>query len=84
MTHEFHEFFATITDEEKAAASAHIRHRVESMAAQDDGPIRARIFAGCTLVAGAELYAQLDSPDAVASQLRRLADRIEAGQAVKH
>ena len=84
MNDELHELFATITDEEKAAASAHVRHRVETMACQQDGAIRARIFAGCTLVAGAELFAQLDSPDAVASQLRRLADRIEAGQALKH
>ena len=84
MREELTEFFATITDEEKAAASAHIRGRIEAMTNQDDGPIRARIFAGCTLVAGAELYAHLDSPDAVADQLRRLANRIEAGQAVKH
>lgn len=81
---ELSEFFAVISDEEKAAASTHVRERIEAMAAQDDGPIRARIFAGCTLVAGAELFAQLDSPDSVASQLRRLAARIEAGQAVRH
>ncbi|PWG18066.1 hypothetical protein [Salibaculum griseiflavum] len=84
MTDELHELFALITDEEKAAASAHVRGRIEAMTGQDDGPIRSRIFAGCTLVAGAELFAELDSPDAAASQLRRLADRIEAGQAVRH
>ena len=81
---ELSELFALISDEEKAAASDHIKVRIEAMADQDDGPIRARIFAGCTLVAGAELFAQLDCPNDVAAQLRRLADRIEAGQAVRH
>lgn len=54
------------------------------MSDQDDGPIRARIFAASTLIAGAELFANLDSPQAAAAQLRRLADRLDAGQAVKH
>ncbi len=84
MHDELRELFATITDEEKAAASAHIRSRIDGIREQGDGPIRARIFAGCTLVAGAELYAELDSPTAVAAQLRRLADRIEARQATRH
>ena len=84
MNDELHELFAVIKDEEQAAAAAHVRGRIEAMTAQDDGPVRARIFAGCTLIAGAELFAQLDSPEAVANQLRLLAIRIEAGQSVRH
>lgn len=45
MNHELHELFAVITDEEQAAAAAHVRGRIEAMTTQDDGPIRARIFA---------------------------------------
>ena len=44
MSNELHELFGTIADEEKAAASAHIRGRIEAMTAQDDGPMRARIY----------------------------------------
>ena len=61
MSNELHELFGTIADEEKAAASAHIRGRIEAMTAQDDGPMRARIFAATTMIAGAELFAKLDS-----------------------
>jgi hypothetical protein len=81
---ELNEFFATLADEERAAASAHLASRIAGMSDQDDGPIRARIFAASTHIAGAELFANLDSPQAAAAQLRRLADRIDAGQAVKH
>ena len=78
MNDELHELFAVITDEEQAAAAAHVRHRIDAMVNQDDGPIRSRIFAGCTLIAGAELFAELYSADAAAKQLRRLADQIES------
>jgi len=81
---ELNEFFATLADEERAAASAHLASRIEGMAHQDDGPIRSRLFAAATLVAGAELFANLDSPQAAAAQLRRLADRLDAGAGVKH
>lgn len=81
---ELNEFFATLADEERAAASAHLASRIDGMADHDDGPIRARLFAAATLVAGAELHAALESPQAAAAQLRRLADRIEAGQAMRH
>jgi len=81
---ELNEFFATLADEERAAASAHLASRIDGMADQDDGPIRARLFAAATLVAGAELFANLDSPQAAAAQLRRLADRLDAGAGVKH
>jgi len=84
MTNEIHEIFGTITDEEKAAASVYMRARIGSMSNQQDGPVRARIFAGCTLVAGAELFAKLDSPKAAAAQLRRLADRLESLDAPQH
>ena len=81
---ELNEFFATLADEERAAASAHLASRIDGMADHDDGPIRARLFAAATLVAGAELFASLDSPQAAAAQLRRLADRLDAGAGVKH
>ena len=81
---EFNEFFATLADEERAAASTHLASRIDGMADQDDGPIRARIFAASILIAGAEMFANLDSPQAAAAQLRRLADRLEAGAGVKH
>ena len=82
MSNELHELFGTIADEEKAAASAHIRGRIEAMTAQDDGPMRARIFAATTMIAGAELFAKLESADVVANQMRSLADRIEEGNSV--
>ena len=82
MSNELHELFGTIADEEKAAASAHIRGRIEAMTAQDDGPMRARIFAATTMIAGAELFAKLDSAAVVAKQMRSLADRIEGGRSV--
>ena len=81
---ELSELFEVITEEEKGAASAYIAARIASMEAQDDGPIRARLFAGGTIIGGAELFARLYSPEAAAAQLRRLADRIDAQQAVKH
>lgn len=81
---ELNEFFATLADEERAAASAHLANRIDGMAHQDDGPIRARIFAAATLVAGAELFSKLDSPKAAATQLRRLADRLESLDAPQH
>ncbi|PVZ47917.1 hypothetical protein [Thalassobacter stenotrophicus] len=84
MTNELHELFAVIRDEEQAATTAHVKHRIDAMVNQDDGPIRSRIFAGCIVIAGAELVSELYNPDEAAKQLRRLADRIEAGQAVKH
>lgn len=84
MTNELHELFAVIRDEERAATTAHVKHRIDAMLNQDDGPIRSRIYAGCTLIAGTELFAQLYSPNAAAKQLRRLADQIEAGQVAKH
>lgn len=61
MQNELNELFGIITDEEKAAASAHIRGRIEAIQNQNDGPIRARLFAAATLVSGAELFARLDS-----------------------
>lgn len=82
MSNELHELFGTIADEEKAAASAHIRGRIEAMTAQDDGPMRARIFAATTMIAGAELFVKLDSATVVAKQMRSLADRIEGGKSV--
>jgi len=78
MSHELHELFAVIRDEEHAATAAHLKGRIDAMVNQDDGPVRSRIFAGCTLIAGAELFAELYSADAAAKQLRRLADQIEA------
>ena len=77
-------FFATLADEERAAASAHLASRIDGMARHDDAPIRARLFAAATLVAGAELFASLESSQAAAAQLRRLADRLDAGAGVKH
>lgn len=52
------------------------------MTAQDDGPMRARIFAATTMIAGAELFVKLDSAAVVAKQMRSLADRIEGGNSV--
>jgi len=74
----FHELAGLIADEERAAASALIRDRVECMAEQNDGPIRVRIFSVATLTAGAELYALLEGSAETANQLRRLADVFEA------
>ena len=79
MSNELQELFGTIADEEKAAASAYIRGRIDAMTAQDDGPMRARIFAATTMIAGAELFVKLDSAAVVAKQMRSLADRIEGG-----
>ena len=84
MPDEMQEMFAVIRDEEHAATSAHVKHRIDAMVHQKDRLIRSRIFAGCLVIAGAELFAELDSPDAAASQLRRLADRIEGSAAVCH
>lgn len=81
---ELNDFFATLADEERAAASAHLASRIDGMARHDDAPIRARLFAAATLVAGAELHAALEGPHATAAQLRRLADRLDAGAGVKH
>lgn len=84
MHNELNKSFAAITEEEKEAVFAHIRNRLETMGAQNDGPIRARIFAASTLIAGAELFAEFQGKEAASEQLRRLADRIEAEQAVRH
>lgn len=78
MSTELQELFATIADEEMAAAAAHIQHRIITMADQDDAPVRARLFASSTLVSSAELGAELEGSSATAAKLRRLADRIEA------
>lgn len=84
MTTPFQDLAATIADEEKGAASKLIGERLATIEDMPDGPIRARIFAAAALIGGAELWAHLEDGATVATQLRRLADRIEAGTGPSH
>lgn len=74
---EAHEFFGLIADEEKAGLAAAISAKLQAIQDNDDGPIRARLFAKMLQIAGAELAAELDGPHVTAEQLRQLADRID-------
>ena len=80
----FQDLAATIADEEKAAVARSIAERLAAIQDQPDGPVRARIHAAAAMIGGAELHAALEGPQATARQLRRLADRIEAGQGPSH
>jgi hypothetical protein len=75
----FNDLAGLIAEEEKAQVANVIATRVGTIQAQPDGPIRARIFAACALIGGAELMSELEGPEAAAKQLRKLADRLEAG-----
>lgn len=80
----FADLAALIADEERAASAHAIAQRIAAIEDQPDGPIRARIFAAATLIGGAELWVHLEDGATVATQLRRLADRIEAGSGPSH
>lgn len=74
----FQDLAATIADEEKSHVARSTAERIAAIQDQPDGPVRARIFAAASMIGGAELHAALEGPQATATQLRRLADRIEA------
>ena len=76
---DFNDLASLIAVEEKAAVSNALAARIEAIQDLPDGPVRARIYAAACLVAGVELMGQLEGPQAAAHQLRRLADRLEAG-----
>lgn len=73
----FDDLAGVIADEEKGAVTLAIAQRIDTIKALPDGPVRARIFAASAMIGGAELFAALEGTDAAATQLRRLADRIE-------
>lgn len=76
---QFNDLASLIAVEEKLAVTHALAARIEAIQDLPDGPVRARIYAAACLIAGAELMGQLDGPQAAAHQLRRLADRLEAG-----
>lgn len=84
MTTPFTDLAAVILDEEKAAVARSIAERLAAIQDQPDGPVRARIHAAAAMIGGAELWAHLEDASTVATQLRRLADRIEAGTGPSH
>lgn len=73
------ELASLLADEEKGAVSLALAGRISAIKDRPDGPVRIRIFAAASMIGGAELMAQLEGPEAAARQLRRLAERFEAG-----
>lgn len=73
----FQDLVETLTLEEKAAATNAVAVRIQQIENRPDGPLRARIFAAATLIAGAEIMQELEGPAAAAAQLRKVADRLE-------
>jgi hypothetical protein len=84
MTIPFKDLAELMATEEKAAFTNDLEKRIRAIEAMPDGPVRARIYAVCAMIGGAELLAHLEGNDEAKRQLLKLSERLKIAKNPLH